>query len=77
MVNLSTVIQFAVVSASVSGQGILSGHADGTVVRYFFGSGESQVTKGSQLLFKIFRSSAVMLCHLIRVRVSDQFHTLG
>lgn len=31
---------------SVSGKGILSGHADGTVVRYFFdddGSGESQV----------------------------------
>ncbi|CAL8315982.1 unnamed protein product [Lota lota] len=34
----------AVVSlaSNVSGQGILSGHADGTVVRYFFGSGESQ-----------------------------------
>lgn len=32
--------------SSVSGKGILSGHADGTVVRYFFddeGSGESQV----------------------------------
>ena len=50
MVNLSTVIQFAVVSASVSGQGILSGHADGTVVRYFFGSGESQVTKDESVI---------------------------
>lgn len=33
---------------SVSGKGILSGHADGTIVRYFFddeGSGESQVRK--------------------------------
>lgn len=31
---------------SCSGKGILSGHADGTIVRYFFddeGSGESQV----------------------------------
>ncbi|KAG8538783.1 hypothetical protein GDO81_022090, partial [Engystomops pustulosus] len=31
---------------NVSGKGILSGHADGTIVRYFFddeGSGESQV----------------------------------
>lgn len=35
---------------SVSGKGILSGHADGTVVRYFFddeGSGESQVPETS------------------------------
>lgn len=35
---------------SVSGKGILSGHADGTIVRYFFddeGSGESQVLNGS------------------------------
>lgn len=33
---------------SVSGRGILSGHADGTIVRFFFddeGSGESQVSK--------------------------------
>lgn len=35
---------------SVSGKGILSGHADGTVVRYFLndeGSGESQVQRVS------------------------------
>lgn len=34
--------------SSVSGKGILSGHADGTIVRFFFddeGSGESQVSK--------------------------------
>lgn len=37
---------YSSLSASVSGKGMLSGHADGTVVRYFFddeGSGESQV----------------------------------
>lgn len=37
---------------SVSAKGILSGHADGTVVRYFFddeGSGESQVQTVSQI----------------------------
>lgn len=35
---------------SVSGKGVLSGHADGTVVRYFFddeGSGEAQVATAS------------------------------
>lgn len=40
-VDLSLVCLF-----SISGKGILSGHADGTIVRYFFddeGSGESQV----------------------------------
>ncbi|KAJ3607079.1 hypothetical protein NHX12_026594 [Muraenolepis orangiensis] len=36
-------------ASNVSGQGILSGHADGTVVRYFFGSGESQ-TQGKLLV---------------------------
>ncbi|XP_030200601.1 intraflagellar transport protein 172 homolog [Gadus morhua] len=41
----------AVVSlaSNVSGQGILSGHADGTVVRYFFGSGESQTHSQGKL----------------------------
>ena len=43
------------VCVSVSGKGILSGHADGTVVRYFFndeGSGDSQVP--THLLLKHF-----------------------
>lgn len=43
VLSLSAICLFCV---SVSGKGILSGHADGTVVRYFFddeGSGESQV----------------------------------
>lgn len=38
---------------SVSAKGILSGHSDGTVVRYFFddeGSGESQVPPHSQII---------------------------
>lgn len=38
---------FCLLCLSVSGKGILSGHSDGTVVRYFFddeGSGESQVS---------------------------------
>ena len=37
---------------SISAKGILSGHADGTVVRYFFddeGSGESQVLTASHI----------------------------
>lgn len=41
---------------SVSAKGILSGHADGTVVRYFFddeGSGESQVLTASRLIMDI------------------------
>lgn len=41
---------------SVSAKGILSGHADGTVVRYFFddeGSGESQVLTASRLIINI------------------------
>ncbi|KAG7280373.1 hypothetical protein CRUP_022201, partial [Coryphaenoides rupestris] len=42
----------AVVSlaSNVSGQGILSGHADGTVVRYFFSSGDSQTHSQGKLL---------------------------
>lgn len=38
----------SVFRCSVSGKGILSGHADGSIVRFFFddeGSGESQVPK--------------------------------
>lgn len=38
----------SVFRCSVSGKGILSGHADGSIVRFFFddeGSGESQVSK--------------------------------
>lgn len=38
---------------SVSAKGILSGHSDGTVVRYFFddeGSGESQVPPPCQII---------------------------
>ena len=34
---------------SVSGKGVLTGHADGSIVRYFFedeGTGESQVSSG-------------------------------
>lgn len=41
-------IVLSVFFCSVSGRGILSGHADGTIVRFFFddeGSGESQVSK--------------------------------
>ncbi|KAH0622985.1 hypothetical protein JD844_025939 [Phrynosoma platyrhinos] len=37
-------------ASNISGKGILSGHADGTIVRYFFddeGSGESQVGQAS------------------------------
>lgn len=42
---------------SVSAKGILSGHADGTVVRYFFddeGSGESQVLIFDTGVFYLF-----------------------
>lgn len=42
---------------SVSGKGILSGHADGTVVRYFFddeGSGETQVSTASCIIYACY-----------------------
>lgn len=42
-----------VLCLSVSAKGILSGHSDGTVVRYFFddeGSGESQVFPPCQII---------------------------
>lgn len=45
---LQCCIILSVFLCSVSGKGILSGHADGTIVRFFFddeGSGESQVSK--------------------------------
>lgn len=48
--SVSVICLFCV---SVSGKGILSGHADGTVVRYFFddeGSGESQVPTASLIV---------------------------
>lgn len=47
-VLLHNCIILSVFLCSVSGKGILSGHADGTIVRFFFddeGSGESQVSK--------------------------------
>lgn len=47
-VLLQYCITLSVFLCSVSGKGILSGHADGTIVRFFFddeGSGESQVSK--------------------------------
>lgn len=47
-VLLQYCIILSVFLCSVSGRGILSGHADGTIVRFFFddeGSGESQVLK--------------------------------
>lgn len=45
-------VYMSVFCFSVSAKGILSGHADGTVVRYFFddeGSGESQVLTASHI----------------------------
>lgn len=72
-VNLSTVytlILCAVVSASVSGQGILSGHADGTVVRYFFSSGDSQVTKGNGLLWLHYLKHFALISAYISAYIS-------
>lgn len=46
--SLAVTLHHSVFFCSVSGRGILSGHADGTIVRFFFddeGSGESQVPK--------------------------------
>lgn len=50
---------------SVSAKGILSGHSDGTVVRYFFddeGSGESQVFPSCPMItrFLVFCASFVI-----------------
>jgi len=51
-IKLPVLLQYCIILSvflcSVSGKGILSGHADGTIVRFFFddeGSGESQVSK--------------------------------
>lgn len=46
--SLTATLHHPVFFCSVSGRGILSGHADGTIVRFFFddeGSGESQVSE--------------------------------
>ena len=46
--HLATVVQFTHVPHSPSGKGIISGHADGTIIRYFFedeGSGLARVCK--------------------------------
>lgn len=51
-IKVQVLLQYCIILSvffcSVSGRGILSGHADGTIVRFFFddeGSGESQVSK--------------------------------
>lgn len=51
-IKVQVLLQYCIILSvflcSVSGKGILSGHADGTIVRFFFddeGSGESQVSK--------------------------------
>ena len=52
MLNLWLIFLFLL--NSPSGKGILSGHADGSIVRYFFddeGSGDSQVWSLGYLLF--------------------------
>lgn len=55
---------------SVSGKGIISGHADGTVVQYFFddeGSGESQVQ---------FTYRSCFFTHEIQKMLGNQVKTL-
>ena len=58
------------ISSSPSGKGILSGHADGSIIRYFFddeGSGDSQVSRYGHFISECSVQSDGMLLNLMTV----------